>query len=226
MKLGTWIAAVLLAASPVAAAAQLTIDRPGTIAHQPAGAYFPERVGEFRRARIVQYDRDGANLGATYELVRGADLLVLTVYVYPVAGVAAAPGSAGSAAVARAMLCDQELRSIGIIIENQPHYRGARRIEEGSAPAVDGVARALSRRSVHSFSGPFNGRVQEVRSETDLYCFVGGDWLVKYRATSNAGFDASRAIEQFIRSGPWPGRNPPPAPEETVMAPDRILERA
>ncbi len=218
MKPRLCLAAILLAVSSVPAAAQpRDIGRPGTITHSAAGAHFPERVGEFRRASVVQYDEGGTNVSASYNLVRGDGRLVLSVYVYPASAIGTAPGSGGTAAGARASLCDRELRNVGVIIENQPQYRGARRIEEGSAPAVEGIDRGLSRRSVHSFTSEFNGRNQEVRSETDIYCFVGGEWLVKYRGTSNAGFDASQAIEEFIRTGPWPGRTPPPAPEDTVM---------
>ena len=56
------------------------------------------------------------------------------------------------------------------IIENQPQYRGARRIEDGAAPAVEGVDRALSLRTIHSFTSAFFGPEQELRSLTDLYC--------------------------------------------------------
>ena len=51
-------------------------------------------------------------------------------------------------------------------------------------------------------------RDEELRSESILYCYVGGDWLVKYRASSNAGFEVGAIIDEFIRLGPWPGRRP------------------
>jgi hypothetical protein len=218
MKLRIWISAALFAAIATPAAAQpRDIGRPGTVSHAAAAAHFPERVGDFQRSNVTQYDAAANNVSASYNLLRGGDRLLITVYVYPVAGVQAAPGSARTADVARAALCRQELRLVGQVVETQ--HRCARRIDEGVAPAVEGVGPGLNLRSVHSFTAPFNGREQEVRSETDLYCYVGGDWVVKYRATSNAGFDAVEAIEQFIRSGPWPGRNPPPAPDEVVSLP-------
>ena len=210
MKLRLWIAAALLAACATPAAAQpRDIGRPGTVAHRAAGAHFPERIGELERQNVVQYDEAGTNLSAMYELHRGGDHLRLSVYVYPAAAVAGADG-------ARASLCRTELDMVGQVIENQPQYRGARRIEDGAAPAIEGVDRALSLRTVHSFTSAFFGPEQELRSLTDLYCYVGGRWQVKYRATFTPGFDATSAIEQFIRSGPWPGRNPPPAPDEAI----------
>jgi len=217
MKLHLWIAAALLAAFAVPAAAQpRDIGRPGTVAHRAAGAHFPERIGELERQNVVQYDEAGTNISAMYELHRGGDHLRLSVYVYPAAAVAAAPGSGQAADVERANWCRTELDMVGQVIENQPQYRGARRIEDGAAPAVEGVDRALSLRTIHSFTSAFFGPEQELRSSTDLYCYVGGQWQVKYRATFTPGFDATEAIEQFIRSGPWPGRNPPPAPGEAI----------
>ena len=210
MKLRLWIAAALLAACAAPAAAQpRDIGRPGTVAHRAAGAHFPERIGELERQNVVQYDEAGTDISAMYELHRGDDHLRLSVYVYPAA-------VAAGADAARANLCRTELDMVGQVIEHQPQYRGARRIEDGAAPAVEGVDRALSLRTVYSFTSAFFGPEQELRSSTDLYCYVDGRWQVKYRATFTPGFDAIEAIEQFIRSGPWPGRNPPPAPDEAI----------
>ena len=219
MRLGHWIAAAALAfaLAPAASAQPRSIERPGTIPHAAANAYFPERVGEFQRSDVVQYDETGDDVSASYNLVRGNDRLLISVYVYPAPRIGSAPGSGRSADVARANMCRQQITDVGRVIETQPQYRDARRIEDGSAAAVEGLGPGLNLRTVHSFTGPFSGRDQAVRSETNLYCYVAGRWLVKYRASSNAGFDVRDAIDSFIRSGPWPGRTPPLEPDETVL---------
>src|SRR5688572_18952660 len=113
MKLYVWIAATLLAALATPAAAQpRDIDRPGTVSHAASAAHFPERVGELRRSNVTQYDAAASNVSASYNLVRGGDRLLITVYVYPVASVVSAPGSGGTAAVARAALCRRELHMV------------------------------------------------------------------------------------------------------------------
>ena len=220
MKPIHWIAAAALAfgLGSAASAQPRSIDQPGDVAHPTAGTHFPEQVGEFVRSDVMQYDEVGTDVSASYNLVRGGDRLLISVYVYPAPTLRSAPGSERTADVARANMCRQEMTSVGQVIENHPQYSGARRLEDGVAPAMEGVGPGLNLRSVHSFTGPFSGREQTVRSETDLYCFVGDRWLVKYRASSNAGFDASEAIETFIRNGPWPGRSPAPSPDKTVMA--------
>lgn len=220
MRLGHWIAAATLAfaLAPAASAQPRSIDRPGTIPHRAANTYFPERIGEFERSEMIQYDETGADLSASYNLVRGEDRLLISVYLYPAPRLASAPELNRSEDVARAHMCRQLMTDVGRVIETQPQYRDARRIENGIAFAVAGMGPGLNLRTVHSFTGLFSGRDQAVRSETNLYCYVGGRWLVKYRASSNAGFDVRDAIDRFIRTGPWPGRNPPPSPDETVMA--------
>lgn len=52
----------------------------------------------------------------------------------------------------------------------------------------------------------FDGEIRPVRSEVHLYCYVAGDWFVKYRVTAPLAVTAPAAVEAFIRTGPWPGR--------------------
>lgn len=208
-----WIFAALVAAPFAPAQSQRSIEAPGTVAHRSSGAHFPERVGEFRRSEIRQFDEAGDDIGATYNLIRPDGRLVLSVYIYPPRG-----GRSASGEAAQRRHCNREFDSVTAVIAGQ--HKGAERIEEGGATPVSGVEAELSRRAVYRFVAPFNGAAQEVRSEVDLYCHVGGRWLVKYRATSNLGFDAAPAIEAFIRAGPWPGRAPPPEPEDiAALAP-------
>jgi hypothetical protein len=210
-----WIFAALLAAPLAPAAAQPSIDAPGTVVHRAADAHFPERVGGFRRSEIRQFDAAGEDIGATYNLVRPEGRLVLSVYLYP------PQRSFPSSRDGRRAQCSREFDQVTAVITQQ--HKGAQRIEEGGATPVDGADPALSRHAVYRFVAPFNGTNQEVRSEVALYCHVGGRWLVKYRATSNLGFDAGPAIAAFIRNGPWPGRAPPPAPEDIAALPGSAL---
>ena len=42
-----------------------------------------------------------------------------------------------------------------------------------------------------------------LRSETYLFCYVGGRWRVKYRFTYPAALDAQHGIEDFMRDLVW-----------------------
>jgi hypothetical protein len=187
------IALACLASQP--ADAQRKVVREGTYVHVPARAHFPERVGEFRRSDIYQYDEVGKDVSASYELATPSGRLLITVYIYPAA--AAAEG-------VRPAQCEEEFRAVNSAISGQ--HGNAAPVEHGAAPAIAGVNPGLGHRSVYRFASPFDDRVQEIRSEAHLYCYVGGDWLVKYRVSAPVAVETRAAVEAFIRNGPWPGR--------------------
>ena len=178
------------------AAAQRRVVTEGDYLHAPAQALFPASVGEFRRSDIYQYDREGKDVSASYNLATPAGRLLITIYIYPAA--AAAPA-------ARAGLCDREFDTVNTAISSQ--HDNAAAAEQGAALPVEGVDRRLGHRSVYRFSSPFDDRVQPIRSEAHLYCYVGGDWMVKYRISAPVAVKAGNQVRRFIRNGPWPGRS-------------------
>lgn len=196
-----WLIAALLVASP--APAQQRIEQRGTIAHQAAGTGFPERIGEFRRSNATRFDSEGRNVAASYNRTGPDGRVLVTVYVYP------APPAAPAA---RARHCRDQFDQAEAAVTTQ--FKDAAIVERGSAPAMAGADAGLGHRSVLRFRTVFGTSEQDVRSEVRIYCYVGGDWLVKYRATWNADLDAAAAIEAFVRGGPWPGRA---APEQVVI---------
>lgn len=202
----------LLVATP--AMAQQRIDRPGPVAHEQARAIFPEQVGSFRRANVVSYGPAGDNISASYNLARAGGRLLITIYIYPAARIAEGPAGGQSAEVARAMRCQGEFQAVNQAIE-QAHPRARALAVAPSAPPP-GLAPALSHRSVYRLRTNFDGRMQELRSEARLYCYVGGEWLVKYRISSSEGMEVIDDIEAFVSQGPWPGRA---AAEPRTVAP-------
>lgn len=179
------------------AAAQQEVAAEGPYLHGPARAVFPTRVGKFRRSQIFRYDEAGEDLSASYNLATRAGRLLITVYIYPAA---AAAGPAD-----RARLCDEEFDSVNTAISSQ--HDNVAPVEQGTAVPAPGVDRSLRRRSVYRFASPFGDRVQPIRSEAHLYCYVGGDWLVKYRVSTPVAVKTKKPVKRFIRNGPWPGRS-------------------
>ena len=194
----TWFVAIaLLFAAPALAAAQpQDITRPGTVQHAGARAGFPEEVGEFRRSQVIRYGEN--DISANYDLRQGNDQIRLSIYIYPAPRV---PRGQRMAA------CRQMMDGVSQAIFAQ--YPGAEMNEMGAAPVVPGTEPGLGLRTVHSIRISLReSEPEDARSESRLYCYVGGDWLVKYRVSSNAGidFDVGALIDAFVRDGPWPGR--------------------
>ena len=191
-----WLSAIALLFAAPAAAQPQDISRPGWVAHPAAHAGFPEQVGDFRRAHVLRYGEN--DLSGNYDLRRGADFLRLSVYIYPAPRVPASE---------RASVCSEIMAAIGNEISRTRSQ--AERVEAGDAPALPETEAGLRLRSVHRVRMALRSREEEaVRRESRLYCYVAGDWLVKYYASSNADFDVEDAIERFIRDGPWPNRGP------------------
>lgn len=188
--------ALAAAMSAPPAAAQRQIAAEGAYVHGPARAVFPARVGDFRRSDIYQYDSEGKDVSASYNLATPEGRLLITLYIYP-----AAP----AAAAARTGLCDREFESINGAISRQ--HGNVQPAERGPALPAAGVDPSLGHRSVYRFRSPFDDHVQEIRSEAHLYCYVGGDWLVKYRVSAPVSVETRGRVETFIRDGPWPGRS-------------------
>jgi hypothetical protein len=198
MRMGVIIAGLLVAvglAGP--AAAQQVIDEPGRIAHAAAETSFPVQLGSFRRTSVVRYDPRGADMSASYGLNQGGDRMVITVYLYP-------PTQAGRDQQACRSEFDGALQAI------HSQQRGARIVERTAVPSVAGRPNGFARAATLGFTANFSGEVQDVHSGLYLYCFVGADsWMVKYRVTYNASFEnAAGLIDWFVRTGPWPGREP------------------
>ena len=178
------------------AAAQEEVSTEGVYIHAPARAAFPPEVGEFRRTKIFRYDEAGEDVSASYDLATPAGRLLITIYIYPAAAAAGAD---------RARLCDQEFAAVNAAISSQ--HDNVAPIEQGAALPAEGIDGKLGHRSVYRFATPFDDRVQEIRSEAHLYCYVGGDWLVKYRVSAPTAVETRGPVEAFIRDGPWPGRD-------------------
>lgn len=187
------------------AAAQYRVETRGPYVHREAQAVFPLRVGDFRRSEVLRYDEDGRDVSASYNLAAPEGRLLITVYIYPAA---AAP--AGE----RAGKCEREFQTAKGAIRNK--FGAVPPLEEGAALAVPGTRRELSHRAAYRLTLPFDSKMQPVRSEAHLYCYVGGDWFVKYRVSAPLSVTAHQAVEAFIRTGPWPGRSSP----ETIAALD------
>lgn len=180
----------LLAAAPVSAQ-QVLSDR-GPVAHGSANTSFPVTIGAFRRTQVIVYEADRSDMSANYSLALEGGRMNASVYIYP-----SPPGSD------RAAACRTEFEGVGQSIGQ--FHPGARLMESGRAPPVAGLAPDLSLRSVHQIRVAFDNERRDVRSESRLYCFVGGRWQVKYRITASVPYPPE-ILERLIAEGPWPDR--------------------
>jgi hypothetical protein len=184
------------------ASAQQVLRDSGPVPHGSADTAFPVAIGEFRRTHVLVYEADRSDMSANYSLPLEGGRMNASVYIYP------SPRSSDRAAACRA-----EFEGIGQSITE--FHPGARLVENGRAPPAGGSSPDLSLRSIHQVRLLFDDQQRDVRSESRLYCFVGGMWQVKYRVTASAPY-SPEVLERFIAQGPWPGRA---AAEPRTVAP-------
>ena len=196
--------AIILASGALAVQARAEpreIETDGPYFHRPAKAVFPVKVGQFRRLSLHEYDEGGRDVSASYDLHTPQGRIVVTAYIYPAPAIS---GRGEAKQLSMVTMCDQHFAGVHQIIAN--NNGNARPIDQGRGLAVSDFPVELTHRYTYRFRARFDDREQEVRSEAHLYCYVGGDWLVKYRVTAPVAVDGQADIADFIRRGPWPGR--------------------
>ena len=179
-----------------AAAQYQEVKQTGPFRHVGSNTVFPEQVGAYQRGRIVRYDDPaGEDISVGYNVRTDAGPIILTEYVYP----APAPTPTQS----RERACQEEFDVSKAAIDK---HGDSRKLGEPAAPAMAGVPGALSHQASYTFTMDINGKPATLRSDLVLYCYVGGNWFVKYRASSAPTTDLLTPLGQFITTGPWPGR--------------------
>jgi hypothetical protein len=187
--------AILLASVPLAASAQRRVeDAPDPYLHRGTGFVLPAEVGPFKRTSVVEYDADGSDASAGYELfVAGKSEAIVTVYVYP-------PGGAlGATSDAR---CDSAFAGGRASITAR--FADARPLGDGTPPAPDPDARLTGRYAGYTLTADLFTPGGKVASHLYLYCPPDSRWQVKYRVSTPAETPHQAEVEALMRALAWP----------------------
>lgn len=186
-----------LVAAADASAAQQTIEQAGPFRHVGSSTNFPEQLNTLSRTRIVRYDDPmGEDVSVGYGgAVAGGQRVVITEYVYPAAQPAVGQSRQG--------LCREEFDLSAAEIQKHPN---AQKLGETAAPSMPDAVPTNGHRATYTFTQSVDGAPQTIQSQIVVYCYVGGNWFVKYRASSLPGTDLNSALNEFITVGPWPGK--------------------
>lgn len=201
-----WILAALLVPSAAAGQTLLRVEPGATYFHEPTGMAFPAAVDQFRRTNVIDYSSNGTNVSANYVL---GDFFV-TVYIYPSPAVSAGK----DLSAAQASLCMAEFEEVKRSISRHP---GAKLVEEGAVPSPSARHVGAGLRAVYTLDAIGNRAPRPLRSEADLYCYVNGDWQIKFRATAPADVAYVAPLSDLMHALAWPL---PPG-----QAPDAELRR-
>ena len=161
------LSVVLVAPRSPAGGEPRRIEARGEFVHPTAGVRFPEEVRGFVRTAITQFDDEGRDVAATYELKGSSRRFWATLYVYPV----------GSGA---RDLRDKFAGARGAVLEGE----GVRLTSEGDFRAGEGLP---GRYAAFAIRQPTPGGVVLLHSY--LVLFSWRDWWVKWRISFSATDD-------------------------------------
>jgi len=168
---------------------------------------FPISVGAYQRfPNLVRYAADGSDESVSYRLTTDSGFVQATVYVYPSPTIATGAVTNGDLGAARTQNCaaqfDAVLRELASVHPRAQNVQSSTvnlPANDGAAPS--GVAYGL----VFTIEAPsaFGDEHPKLRSETSLYCYVGGRWNVKYRFTFPEAMTEEADISGFMRDLVW-----------------------
>ena len=169
--------------------------------HKPSGMAFPQSVNDFQRVNITRYDKEGLDVPVGYDLFDPLRAIAATVYVYPAPRVVsiASPPDVVAKAKDIAAKGEFERRKQEIL---QAHS-GAKLIQEKDISLVQTGATRLGRMARFESEDVFANKRQAVEGQVYLFCYVNGDWVIKYRFSYPKSFDAAKDIDDFMRDLSW-----------------------
>lgn len=180
-----------LAVNPSGAPLPHILTVQGPWRHAASGMLFPTSVDAFDRVSVIQYDRDGLNVSAGYNLSAAPPRIVATVYVYPAPAV---PGT-------REAACRREFAAA--IAEIRRTYQDVTLVEERDVAHRQGATLHPGHLARFTYQTTFGGTAQPLASSLHLFCHVGGRWQVKYRVTHPIDLAAEPQIDAFMQGLAW-----------------------
>jgi len=170
--------------------------------HEGSGMHFPKRIGDFMRTRAMRFDEAGTDVAATYHLNEDSLSITATAYIYPGREADREESAPTLDALARNMLCTQELD------KRTRELAGAHPNSVIGAPVVTTLAQAGSEHTGYRISfndyEDYGGTPQNVGAEFYLFCFAKDDWTIAYRFSYPAKSAVREQITRFMRELDWP----------------------
>jgi len=163
--------------------AQIHDSQTASVVKHATGFEFPEKVDEFVRVDVHNFDNSGQDLSATYNKIALA--AVATVYVYP-------------------------RRGQGLHPHFKETFEGIVADRPGAVASEQKTVELEQRGSMHTaYYGYFEVEETGIKKVSEIYLFELDDYFVKYRITYAAGMrsDAEKAISEFMKNLTWPARS-------------------
>jgi len=177
------------------------IKAEGSYIHRPSGMTFPQAVGDFHRSAMFDYDMEGFDVSAGYDLTDFSRAITATVYVYPAPSLISIGSPADVVASARATLTQGEFdKREREIFQAHPD---AEKINESVVSLQQSGKSYSGKMASFEFEDFFGGQRLMLSSRLYLFCYVGDKWAIEYRFTYPKNSKMTNEIDVFMQDLQW-----------------------
>lgn len=172
--------------------------------HVNSGMVFPVNVGPFTRAGVTRFSENAydESVGYNAHATAPGSEIAATVYVYPAPPLRSYGSPPEVIASARRQLCAYNFSNARLDIERA--NPDATLISSAEAVLHNGGAMHHGFQAHYNFTARRFAMRDAVPVRSELYVFCASErWLVKYRFTYPAEYDASPHIDAFLRGLLW-----------------------
>ena len=174
----------------------------GPYLHRASGMSFPEALGGLTRTAITEYGKDATDISTGYNLLTPDLKAAITIYVYPAPQITSIGSPPNVIEGARKKLCSDHFENVKLEIERA--HPSAKLVDEGSIASPSPDFSGPAKRARYTMTEEYGARVQPLRSEADVFCYIGGKWVIVYRTTAPADVDYEIALKKLMTAIAWP----------------------
>jgi hypothetical protein len=167
----------------------LPVSHKGMYVHVASKVSFPERIGDFQRTNIANFNPEGTDTSATYYLKISDLVILMTAYVYPAPLVSSIGSPKEVIDQAKKATCDREYSQIKQEIIAKTPGTTALNEENRTLKAANDTLNG----NEASFLFPDNAT-----STLYFFCPFKDSWTLKFRATYHETSKAKAKVEDFL----------------------------
>jgi hypothetical protein len=165
------------------------VSHKGMYVHKASKVSFPEKIGDFQRTNISNFNPEGTDTSATYYLKNSDLVILMTAYIYPAPLVSSLGSPKEVIDQAKKNTCEREYSQIKQeIMAKTP---GSTLLDEG--PKTLRTTQEALEGSEASFLYPDNAT-----STLYFFCPVKESWTLKFRATYHETSKSKAKVEDFL----------------------------
>lgn len=170
----------------------------GSYIHKPSSMVFPQTINDFKQADINFYDKERSDMSVGYNLFIPSRIVAATFYVFPAPQIVSIGSPPNVVDTAKEITANNQFENTKqSILQDHPR---AKLLDENDTSLLQVGVNQLGKMATFEQEDIFANKRQLVQSQLYLFCYADSNWSIKYRFSYPKSFDATKEIEDFMRS--------------------------